>query len=45
MAIILITYHSQSGNTEQMAHAVAKGAREIAGTTVIMVGKWDALHI
>jgi len=34
MATILITYHSQSGNTEQMA----KGAREIAGTTVVIKG-------
>jgi multimeric flavodoxin WrbA len=41
MATILITYHSQSGNTEQMALAVAKGAREIAGTTVIINRAFD----
>jgi len=36
MATILITYHSQSGNTEKMAQAVAKGAREIVDTAVIL---------
>ena len=27
MAKILIVYHSQTGNTQKMAHAVAEGAR------------------
>jgi multimeric flavodoxin WrbA len=31
---ILIAYHSQSGNTQKMAEAVARGAREIEGVTV-----------
>ena len=28
MARILVVYHSESGHTEQMAKAVAEGARE-----------------
>ena len=36
MAEILIVYHSQSGNTERMAQAVAEGARTIEGTTVTL---------
>ena len=31
MAKILIVYHSQSGNTQMMADAVAEGARSIEG--------------
>ncbi|MDQ5984473.1 MAG: Flavodoxin [Syntrophus sp. SKADARSKE-3] len=36
MSNILIIYHSQTGHTEQMAQAVADGARAIEGTTVVM---------
>jgi len=35
MTRILIVYHTQTGNTEKMAQAVAAGAREIEGTEVI----------
>ncbi len=34
MVKILVVYYSKSGNTEKMAHAVADGAREVAGTAV-----------
>lgn len=34
MSRILILYDSQTGNTEKMALAVAKGAKRIKGTTV-----------
>lgn len=34
VARILIIYHSQTGNTEKMAQAVARGAGEIENTTV-----------
>ena len=34
MADILIVYHSQGGNTQRMAEAVAEGARTIEGTVV-----------
>jgi NAD(P)H dehydrogenase (quinone) len=33
---VLVAYHSQSGNTERMAEAVAEGAKEVHGTTVVM---------
>lgn len=33
---ILITYHSESGKTEAMAKAVAKGVEEIKGVTYIL---------
>jgi len=36
MAKILIIYHSQTGNTEKMAHTVANGAKSIAGVEVIL---------
>lgn len=36
MAGILIVYHSQTGNTQQMAEAVAEGAQSIEGATVIL---------
>jgi len=35
MAKVLIVYHSQSGNTESMARAVAEGAKA-AGATVVL---------
>ena len=42
MAKILIVYHSQTGNTEKMAQAVAEGAAAIEGATVIMKRAADA---
>jgi multimeric flavodoxin WrbA len=36
MAKILIVYHSQTGNTENMAEAVAEGARQIDGAEVFL---------
>lgn len=36
MAQVLVVYHSQGGNTRKMAEAVARGAGEIQGTTVIL---------
>ena len=42
MAKILIVYHSQTGNTEKMANAVAEGARGIEGVDVILKKAVDA---
>ncbi len=42
MAKILIVYHSQSGNTEKMANAVAEGAQSIEGVEVILKKAADA---
>lgn len=36
MAKILVVYHSQSGNTKEAAEALAKGARSIEGTEVVI---------
>lgn len=36
MAKILIVYHSQTGNTEKMAFAVAEGAKQVKGTEVMV---------
>ena len=36
MAEILIVYHSQGGNTQRMAEAVAEGAQTIEGTVVTL---------
>ena len=36
MPNILVIYHSQTGHTEQMAQAVAEGARAIEETTVVL---------
>jgi multimeric flavodoxin WrbA len=36
MKKILIVYHSQTGNTEKMAQAVAEGARSIEDTEVVV---------
>jgi flavodoxin len=41
MAKVLIIYHSQSGNTEAMAKAVAEGAKS-AGATVVLKKATDA---
>ena len=42
MARILIVYHSQTGNTEEMAMAVAAGARGIEKAEVILKKAGDA---
>ena len=42
MAKILIVYHSQTGNTEKMAHAVAEGAKSIEGVEVVLKKAADA---
>jgi NAD(P)H dehydrogenase (quinone) len=34
MAKILIVYHSQTGNTEKMAFAIAEGAKQVKGVKV-----------
>jgi flavorubredoxin len=36
MPKILVIYHSLSGNTEAAAQAVAKGAKEVKGTVVVL---------
>lgn len=33
---VLVAYHSLSGSTERMAEAVAEGAKNVPGTTVVM---------
>ncbi len=42
MAKVLIIYHSQTGNTEEMAQAVAEGARSVAGVEVTIKRAFDA---
>jgi len=42
MAKILIVYHSQTGNTEKMAQAVAEGAKSIEGAEVLLKKAGDA---
>jgi len=34
--IVLVTYHSATGNTEKMAQAVAEGAKAVSGTSVVL---------
>jgi NAD(P)H dehydrogenase (quinone) len=34
--IVLVTYHSATGNTEKMAQGVAEGAKTVSGTTVVL---------
>ena len=36
MAKVLIVYSTQTGNTEEMAKAIAEGAKSVKGTTVVM---------
>ena len=36
MAKVLVIYHSQGGNTEQMAKAATKGAKKVSGIEVIL---------
>jgi NAD(P)H dehydrogenase (quinone) len=33
---VLVTYHSLTGNTEKMAQGVADGAKDVAGTSVVL---------
>ena len=42
MCLILIIYHSQSGNTQKMAEHVAKGAQSIDNVNVILKRATDA---
>jgi len=42
MCTILIIYHSQSGHTEKMAHAVARGAGSIEGVRVMLMRAGEA---
>jgi len=42
MCKILIIFHSQAGNTRQMAETVAKGARSINGVTVTLKNASEA---
>lgn len=42
MATVLVVYHSQSGNTEEMAKAVARGAKAVVGTEVVLKKAKDA---
>ena len=42
MASILILYHTQSGNTQKMAEAVAAGAASIENTEVVLKKAKDA---
>jgi multimeric flavodoxin WrbA len=42
MPVILVVYHSQTGNTEKMARAVAQGAERIKVTEVILKKAADA---
>ena len=34
--IVLVTYHSVTGNTEKMAQAVAEGTKAVSGTSVVL---------
>jgi len=42
MTKILVVYHSQTGNTQKMAEAVAEGANSIEGVDVILKKAEDA---
>jgi multimeric flavodoxin WrbA len=42
MAKILIVYHSQSGHTERMAQAVARGAKEMENAVVLLKSAKEA---
>jgi NAD(P)H dehydrogenase (quinone) len=34
--IVLVTYHSATGNTEKMAQGVAEGVKAVSGTSVVL---------
>jgi NAD(P)H dehydrogenase (quinone) len=40
--VVLVVYHSLTGNTEAMAEAAAEGAQEVAGVTVELLSIADA---
>ena len=42
MSCILVIYHTQSGNTQKMAEAVAAGASSVKGTKVVLKRAKDA---
>ena len=42
MSTVLIVYHSLTGNTEEMAQAVAEGAGSVPGTEVVIKKAADA---
>lgn len=44
MVKILIVYHSQGGNTQKMAAAVAEGAKEIVEVRVILKKAFDTVE-
>lgn len=39
---LLIVYHTQSGNTGRLAHAVAEGARRVDETETVLLRAFDA---
>ncbi len=43
MARVLITYHSQTGNTARMAKAIAAGVAEAAGSEAVLKKAFDTL--
>jgi NAD(P)H dehydrogenase (quinone) len=43
-ARILVTYYSKTGNTQQMAEAVARGAATVDGTTVLLKSIGETTH-
>ena len=43
MARVLITYHSQTGNTARMAEAIAAGVAEAAGSEAVLKKAFDTL--
>ncbi len=42
MAMVLVVYHSLSGNTEEMAEALAEGAKSVPTTEVVLKRAFDA---
>jgi len=42
MAKVLVIYHSQTGNTEEMAKAVSEGVSSIAGAEAVLKKAMDA---
>jgi multimeric flavodoxin WrbA len=41
MKTLLIVYHTQGGNTQKMAEAVAAGARDLEGVQVMLKKAWE----
>ena len=44
MAKVLIIYHCNTGNTEEMANAVLEGAKSVSGTEVALKRAFDATY-